>query len=240
MLALMEGRLDDAERLIAQTRAAGERAEGWNAVVSQRLQLFVLRREQGRLAEIEDTIKRSVHEYPSLVRFRCALAHLCAELADEPGARAALDYLLARDLGREYLDAEWLFSMSLLPNVCSFLADTGAAASLYELLAPCDCLYTEAPIEATFGSMARGLGVLATTLGRFEDAQRHFEVAIAAERGMGARPWLAHAQHDMAAMLLARAGPGDENRARSLLTEALTTYRALGMATWATRASALG
>jgi DNA-binding SARP family transcriptional activator len=240
MLALMEGRLEDAEHLIAQTRAAGERAEGWNAVVSQRLQVFVLRREQGRLAEIEGTIRRSVHEYPTLVRFRCALAHLHAELADEPAARAALDDLLSLDLGREYLDAEWLFSMSLLPNVCSFLADEDAAARLYSLLAACDGLYTHAPIEATFGSMARGLGVLATTLGRFEDAERHFEVAIATERKMGAHPWLAHAQHDMAAMLLARRGPGDERSARSLLDEALTSYRALGMAPWAARASALG
>jgi DNA-binding SARP family transcriptional activator len=240
MLALMEGRLEDAEQLIAQTRAAGERAEGWNAVVSQRLQLFVLRREQGRLAEIDDTIRRSVHEYPTLMRFRCALAHLHAELADEPAARAALDDLLSLDLGREHLDAEWLFSMSLLPNVCSFLADEDAAATLYALLAPCDGLYTEAPIEATFGAMARGLGVLATTLGRFDDAQRHFEAAIAAERGMGARPWLAHAQHDMAAMLLTRGGPGDGSTARSLLGDALTTYRALGMQPWAARASALG
>ena len=42
-------------------------------------------------------------------------------------------------------------------------------------------------------------------LGRFDEAERHFEVAIETERRMRARPWLAHAQHDLAAMLLAPA-----------------------------------
>ena len=53
---------------------------------------------------------------------------------------------------------------------------------------------------------------------------------------MGARPWLAHAQHDLVAMLLAR---GDPDRARAHLDDALKAYGELGMETWATRASAL-
>ena len=46
---------------------------------------------------------------------------------------------------------------------------------------------------------------------------------------MGARPWLAHTQHDYARMLLARDAPGDRERAELLLSEALATYRELGM-----------
>ena len=84
--------------------------------------------------------------------------------------------------------------------------------------------------------MARGLGVLAITLERHDDAERHFETAIDIERRMGARPWLAHAQHDLAAMLIARGKP---ERARPHLEEALKAYRELGMDTWAARASAL-
>jgi hypothetical protein len=56
---------------------------------------------------------------------------------------------------------------------------------------------------------------------------------------MGARPWVAHAQHDLAAMLLARGGTGDRNRASAVLGEAVTTYRELSMETWASRAAAL-
>ena len=68
MLALMEGRLADAKQLISDTMALGRRSQSWNAVVSERFALFALRRAQGRLAEFEDTIKRSVHEYPPISR----------------------------------------------------------------------------------------------------------------------------------------------------------------------------
>jgi DNA-binding SARP family transcriptional activator/tetratricopeptide (TPR) repeat protein len=238
MVALMEGRFHDAEQLIEDARAAGERSETWNAVVSQRIQLFALRRAQGRLAELEDTLRRSVHEYPTLLRFRCALAHLYAEIGDERGARGALDELLSRDLEHEYVDAEWLFAISLLPDVARFLVDESAAEALYALLRPHERLYAEAPVEATFGATARGLGVVATVMRRFDEAESHFEAAIELERRMGARPWLAHAQHDLAAMLLTRDLRGDRERAGLLLDQAGDTYRELGMERWAARAAA--
>jgi len=53
-------------------------------------------------------------------------------------------------------------------------------------------------------------------------------------------PNLAHSDPLFNLLSLARRGPGDERSARSLLGEALTSYRALGMAPWAARASALG
>jgi tetratricopeptide (TPR) repeat protein len=239
MLALMEGRFEQADQLVSETLAVGERAQSWNAAVSHRLALFVLRREQGRLAEVEEIIRRSVHEYPSLLRFQCALTHLYSELGREREARASLDGLLERDLAHEHLDAEWLFAMTLLTDPCARLVGETAAADLYSMLLPYEGLYAQAPVESAFGSVARGLGVLATTLRRFTDAERHFEVAIETERAMRAQPWVAHAQHDLAAMLLARRSAGDSERAGALLDEAVSTYRDLGMGPWAGRAEAL-
>jgi DNA-binding SARP family transcriptional activator len=238
MLALMEGRFEEAEQLISETLAVGQRAEG-HAIVSQRLQLFVLRRAQGRLAELEETIGRSVHEYPALLRFRCALAHLHGQVGREREARTALDGLLSRDLGREHVDSEWLFTISLLADPCALLGHEDAAATLYSLLLPYKELYAQAPAEASFGSVARGLGVLATKLRRFDDAQMHFDAAVEKERIMGARPWLAHAQQDYAQMLLARAQPGDSEQALALIAHALAIYRELGMESWEENASKL-
>ena len=135
-LALMEGHLRTGGAADLRDAPLGQRSESWNAVVSQRLALFVLRRAQGRLAELEDTIGRSTHEYPALLRFHCALAHLHAELGHEEDARATFDTLLARDLGQEHLDTEWLFSMSLLPDPCAFVADQDAAASSIRCCSP--------------------------------------------------------------------------------------------------------
>jgi DNA-binding SARP family transcriptional activator/tetratricopeptide (TPR) repeat protein len=238
MLALMEGRFDQAEQLIEETLTLGQRAESWNAVVSHRIALFVLRREQGRLAELADTISRSVHEYPALLRFRCAAAHAATELGREQEECALVEALLARDLAHEHRDHEWLFSMALLAGPCASVGDA-AAARLYALLLPYRSMYAQAPVEGVFGAIAHGLGVLATALGRYDDAEHHLEAAIGLERRMRARPWLAHAQHDLGATLLARGASGDRQRAETHRDSALGIYRELGMETWAARASAL-
>jgi DNA-binding SARP family transcriptional activator/tetratricopeptide (TPR) repeat protein len=239
MLALMRGDFERAEELIAESVKIGQHTMSWNAVVSERIQRFVLCHAQGRLAEVEEVIRRSVYEYPALPRFHCALAHLYAERGRHRDARAVLDEILSRDLGTEHRDEEWLFELNLLPDVCLFLNDATAADRLYTLLLPYERLYAQAPVEATFGAVARGLGVLATALRRFDDAESHFEVAIELERGLDARPWLAHAQHNLAAMFFLRGATSDIDRARASLLEALRTYRELGMTSWAKRASTL-
>jgi hypothetical protein len=58
---------------------------------------------------------------------------------------------------------------------------------------------------------------------------RHFEEALASNAGMGARPWLAHAQADYARLLFARDAPGDMPKARLLLSQARASAQALGI-----------
>ena len=51
-LALFEGRFDEAEKLIAEARSLGERAQSWSAAVTYGLLLFsaqALRSELGRV-----------------------------------------------------------------------------------------------------------------------------------------------------------------------------------------------
>jgi hypothetical protein len=231
-LALLEGRLADAEQLVAGTFAIGDAAVTWNATVSQRMALLVLRREQGRIAELEDLFARSFHEYPTLLRFQCAYALLLADVGEADEASRVTSELVARDLALEHLDAEWLFSLCLLAEAAAETGQTDAAAALYPLLLPYRDLYALAPVEAVFGSVARALGVLATALGRFDEAVDHLAAAIDTERRMRATPWLAHAQRALAGALAAR---GDEYVARDLRAEAAGTYRRLGMASWAAR-----
>ncbi len=74
--------------------------------------------------------------------------------------------------------------------------------------------------------MSRDLGLLASLLERFDDSERHFEDALAMNERMGLRPWLAHTQEDYGRMLIEN---GDEARGRSLVDQAVATYRDLGM-----------
>jgi DNA-binding SARP family transcriptional activator len=239
MLAVLDGRLEAAESLISRSLELGLPALSWNAVKSQRFLLFVLRREQGRLAEIEDTLRRSPHEYPAQLAFSCMLAHLYAELDREPEAREALGALLALDLRHTYVDEEWLFAVSLLPDACAYLGDVDAARELYELLLPYGRLNAFATPDGAFGSLARPLGVLASTLGRFDDAEAHFRAAIEMEQRMRARPGIAHARHGLAALLRARGRPGDHEHAITLIRQAAGTYADLGMRSWAERVEKL-
>ena len=74
------------------------------------------------------------------------------------------------------------------------------------------------------------LGALATTLGRFDDAERHFVDAIAMNRKLRAPRWVAVTQLGYARMLLARVAPGDRERALELSTAVLATAQECGMA----------
>jgi DNA-binding NarL/FixJ family response regulator len=120
--------------------------------------------------------------------------------------------------------------ITYLAEVCAFLQDTARAATLYRLLRP----YAGRNVivggsVACYGAASRYLGMLAATMARWDEAEQHFQEALAMNTRTGARPWLAHAQHNYAAMLLARGQPEDQTQAMTLLEKALATARALGM-----------
>jgi hypothetical protein len=228
-----------AERLELKAVQSGH-ARSADADCSYRLAMFILRRAQGRLSEIEDLIREAVDRYPGYRSFRCFVPLLELELGRESEARRAFDELADADFAALPRDCEWLFCLSLLAEVADHLPDLDRAAVLYRLLEPYARVNAMAAGEAALGPVARYLGILAGTTSHWEEAAGHFEDAIAMNAGMGARPWLAHTQHDYARMLLARDRPGDGARARELLDRAVSTYRQLGMDSWIRAAGARG
>jgi DNA-binding NarL/FixJ family response regulator len=81
--------------------------------------------------------------------------------------------------------------------------------------------------------------MLATTLGRFEDAERHFNDSDRMNAHLGARPLLAHTKVDRARMHVARHARGDLARARELLEEAAAAFDRLEIPYHAGKARAL-
>jgi uncharacterized protein HemY len=136
-------------------------------------------------------------------------------------------------------DHEWLYGLSFLAETVASLGDRDAAAILYRLLLPWAALNAVDQAEGIRGSVARYLGLLATTTKRWDEAELHFEDALAMNARMGARPWLAHTANDYARMLHARNSRSDPERAQALLDDALGTYRQLGMDDHAAAAAAL-
>jgi tetratricopeptide (TPR) repeat protein len=151
--------------------------------------MLYLRREQGRLAELEPAIRAFGEQYGAIPGWRAALAHVLAELGQEAEARREFEVLAADGFTGLPRDMAWLVSVTALSETCAALRDARRAAMLYELLLP----YADRAIVAVacYGAAARNLGVLATILGRWTEAARHFEQALDLNRRMGARPWVA-------------------------------------------------
>jgi hypothetical protein len=80
------------------------------------------------------------------------------------------------------------------------------------------------------GPVAFYLRLLSTTIVDWQDAEAHFTAALATHERIGAPTWLARTRLEWARMLLARAEPGDGDRAHHLLRQALATARDLGLA----------
>jgi DNA-binding SARP family transcriptional activator len=226
-----------AERLADETLEIGRHGQAENAVNAYAQAIFNIRREQGRLAEVEPAVRRFIDLYPALVAWRAGLALLLMEVDRVDEARAEFELLAAEDMPR---DANWLIGVTLLAEVCGELGDGARAEGLYSLLEPYAGRNVLVGRAATCnGSASRLLGILAGSMRAWELAEGHFIDAMTMHEHMDARPWTARTQLAYAEMLLARRRRGDGARARELLADAVSTADALGMAVVAARARTL-
>lgn len=238
-LDLFHGRFAEAERAIPEAQALGVGPQAADARVSYTLQMYVLRRETGGADEMLDRLREAVRDYVWYPMFRCVLADLHVQRGDRDAARVTFEDLAKDEFSLLPVDSQWLFAMSLLPEVAAFLGDAGRAEILYRALLPFEDLNAYGVPEVIWGSVSRPLGILATTMGRFTDAERHLRVAAEANSRMETRPWTAWTQHDHARLLMERKDEGDLATAGRLLREAIEAARGLGMTVLERRASGL-
>jgi predicted ATPase len=229
--AFLAGQFVEGERLATEAASVpGEQGEQANALMFFGAQLFTLRREQGRLGELEPALTGFATQFAALPIWRCSVAVFHCEQGNYEAARREFDALAARDFAALLPDANRPPALALLAEACNMLGDAQRAALLYQLLLPYAARNIVVATSAIcYGPAARYLGLLATTLARWEDAARHFADALTMNERMGAKPWIAHAQHDYARMLLARGQAGDHQKAKELLDHALATAQELGM-----------
>ncbi|MBI4518684.1 MAG: AAA family ATPase [Deltaproteobacteria bacterium] len=240
MQALMAGRFDDAERLALSALSLGQSAQNPNAQQAFAAQMFILRGHQGRLAELEAVLNEMVARYPGLPVWRASLAHLYCEIGQRARAQEEFARLAAAGFAASQ-DSTLLIRLALLAQTCAALSDAARARPLYELLRPYGNRNIAVAGGATsFGAVARYLGLLATTLRNWDQAERHFVDALATNGCMGAQPFVAHTEYDYAAMRFARGLPGDREQAASLCSLALARAREIGMKGLVERAEALG
>jgi hypothetical protein len=228
--ALLEGCVEAADRLAHEALALGQRFGTPNAPGAFAVQLIAVRREQGRLHELEAPLQQAVRAYPDIPALRPALASIPGEIGRQEEARDAVNTILA---GLEHFprDNNWLSALGFLATACAGAGAPEPARRIYELLAPYDGrMIVIGHGISTSGAVAHHRGTLAVVLGDYDAADEHLGAARALHRRMGTPLWLAHTQREHARALWKRGTPGDREQARGLQGEALATYERLGLA----------
>jgi tetratricopeptide (TPR) repeat protein len=229
--ALMAGDFAAAEGWIARQLGSPHHVTpARDGLTAARAQRFLLRREQGRVAEEEATLRASVADFPWYPFHQAALVCLLLDLGQTAEARSVFDRLGQGGFSALYPDNEWLFGMGLASEACARLGDVAAAAILYERLGPYAGRHAIGLAEGSLGAVDRYLGLLAATSGDLDAAASHLEAAIIGNEQMGARSWVAHCQHDLADVLRRRGDAGDGKHADELEHAARATALDLGMA----------
>jgi DNA-binding CsgD family transcriptional regulator len=232
-LALLAGRLSGAQAAAERSREWGRLLTGRDASSVYGIQMFGVRREQGRLGQFASAVRVLAAGGGA---WRPGLAALLAEIGLHDDAREELRRIREGGLDA-FRPSLWLASLTYLADACRAVGDAELAAHVYPELAPLSGTgIVIGDVVACYGAADRYLGMLAATARDLERAERHFQAALALNREMGARTWLAHTAYEYGRMLRAS---GDRERAGTLLAEAASIAQAAGMAALLGRVRAL-
>jgi eukaryotic-like serine/threonine-protein kinase len=229
MRALLQGRIKEGERLAQAALTLGQRVQPEMALVVLGAQTFMVSWATGKLADIEAGGAAFAEQYPKSA-WPAAYAFLLSELGERDKARERLDAIARGGFDAIRRDGNWLTAMATLSMVCNFLEDRGAAAALYEMYRPyADHLTPVLTGYVCFGSNHTFAGCFAQAAGQLDAAVEHYERALEVNEAIGAAFILARVCTYNARARLARAAPGDRERATELVEMGLEGARAIGL-----------
>jgi DNA-binding SARP family transcriptional activator len=231
MRGLLAGHLNTADRLATEALAAGIRPERETASQYFAAQSLVIRRELGRMPELEEPAREMMERNPHRSGWGAAYVTVLAEAGRIDEARAQLDLLAGDGFANLPRDGDWIASVALLASAAAAVGDGERAALLHDLLAPYGDRTVVVGMGAVcLGSASRYLGRAALAAGERALGLGHLERALQANTAQRAPVELAHTQLDYALAL------GDGPRARALIAAARGTANELHLPRVARRA----
>jgi len=229
ILALLEGRLADAERHSLSFLADARQVSEWQASSAFLGQMFTLRRFRGGLEEILEPATRFVEEHPALAAARAGLALGLHDAGRPDDARRQYGCLVGGGLSRIPEDAFWFGTMAFIAELAARLGDTPRVNELHERLAPFAGRNAVIGFGGFLGPVSRLLGLLSTAVRRWDDARTSFDEALIACEHLEELPFRVLVKRDLATMLMHRGDPADRSEVRVLLEDAVRSAALLEM-----------
>ena len=239
--ALVRGDTAKAEALATEALQLGNDTQQPDVLPIYGTQLWNIRWSQGRTSEIADMFVQIASENPNLASFRSGAAFALTFVGREDEARAML--AAENEMGFPAPDDFLLTAyLGVWARVISSLGDQGTAETVYERLISWPDLVVFAGANAS-EAVSHDLGTLATLLGRYGDAERHFAHALEIHEQLGAPLSIAETNLEWGRMLLARRENDDVTHAREMIASALDVaqrYSFGGIESRAREASKIG
>jgi class 3 adenylate cyclase len=187
------------------------------------------RTAQGRARELEDALRLFVERTQSFF-FKSIYGFVLVEGGEIEGATRLFDEFAAQEFAHPFHNAAWLQFETNCAYIGSRLGRADCVPQLRPKLEPfADQLVVSGFAGYVGGSVAIYLGMLATTIGDWSDAEARFAAAAATHERIGAPIWLARTRLEWARMLLARGESKDVERAGDFLDQALTAASEFGL-----------
>lgn len=215
--ATSEGRFDDARATITELNAVldvGRHSQTTSMVGALVMMEMIFR---GR-ADANYQVMLEID-----VPYRDALlAWFAAESGQFDRAREHLGRCTVADIEADR-NWSWWQAMVSLTSAASLCGDRSILAETRAAMTPWADQQATAGHVTYLGCGHHHVGVAARELGDLDDAVEHLGLALEAHGAIGALPFLAWTQVELASTLATRRAPGDSARATELRTEALQT-----------------
>jgi hypothetical protein len=233
-VALLRGDLQRAEALAEATRSIALTAQRPESAYIEFVQHYYIRREQGRLAEVEKAVADAQLDLASYAGIRCFPPHRAAELGRPLETVAFLDRQVAIGFSEVQDSFHFRFILAMLTEMAARTGHQGAAAALEPLLAAADRPFLGSPAAVSCGSALRYRGLVAATLGRTDAAIQLLRAAARENAAAGAAIWALRSEVDLARVL------ADEPERQGLLARVTAEARARGLGGLLAEAAPLG
>jgi predicted ATPase/class 3 adenylate cyclase/tetratricopeptide (TPR) repeat protein len=216
VLAVIEGRLVEADALSLELYDVWRTSGMVEAAVYRATTMLGVRREQARLESVIDGWRAFVAANPGAASSAAVVAFCFAETGDLDAAASWFEEWFEAGFEHTPDEAGWPLAIGMWAEVAAVLNHRKGAAALHALLEIADGAGVGTG-GISLGPAARLLARLETVLGRPDDAERHFGAAVEQCRAKGSPVWTARALLDWAGVVLDR---GDATRAAQLVDDA--------------------